>query len=248
MNTSVKINRTKMLSQWKSLRSTLMKNGINVEVMNSVNGLLDMVFAANAGMIVKNKVLVSRFKYPEREPEEEHFTRWFKEHNYSTYNLPRSVFWEGGACSIFFRDYFICSTGLRAHPGAYSYMQKIWGLKKENMVYFELLDPFFYHLDVPMTVLDNNTVMLCPLAFKQKDLEWLRSKIANIIEVSYDDALNFCCNALADNKQIFLNKGSSEEFKQKLTSIGYIPHELDMSEFIKSGGSVKCLVLKLENS
>ena len=70
------------------------------------------------------------------------------------------------------------------------------------------------------------------------------------ISVSYEDAINFTCNSVCiiDNNQniILIGHKYSDEFKSKIKNIGYNFIECNMSEFLLSGGSVKCSVLDID--
>ena len=66
------------------------------------------------------------------------------------------------------------------------------------------------------------------------------------ILISEHDALRFGGNAVVAGDQIVLNS-SCEELATALSERGYTVHETDLSEFIKSGGSAKCLVLALDH-
>lgn len=64
--------------QWQSLWQCLTDIGANILVMPGVPGLPDLVFAANAGIVLDGKVLLSRFKHHERTGETPHFARFFQ--------------------------------------------------------------------------------------------------------------------------------------------------------------------------
>jgi N-dimethylarginine dimethylaminohydrolase len=60
------------------------------------------------------------------------------------------------------------------------------------------------------------------------------------------DALRFGGNAVVAGRQIVMNSGCNA-LAGALRTRGYTVYETDLSEFIKSGGSAKCLVLALEH-
>jgi N-dimethylarginine dimethylaminohydrolase len=64
------------------------------------------------------------------------------------------------------------------------------------------------------------------------------------IVVDTEDAGNFACNAVNVGDMIFMNK-SSEALRSRLLVAGFRVNEVDLSEFLKAGGSAKCLTLKL---
>ena len=61
------------------------------------------------------------------------------------------------------------------------------------------------------------------------------------------DAGNFACNAVNLENKIIVN-AASRYLKNKLSQHGFEVIEINLSEFIKAGGSAKCLTLKLIDS
>lgn len=59
--------------------------------------------------------------------------------------------------------------------------------------------------------------------------------------LSYEDALAFCCNSVSlDGKNLVVHYEASD-FIQRLRDRGFVVHTVDISEFIKFGGGLKCL-------
>src|SRR5260370_24221369 len=53
-------------SQWAALQHTLQSLGCEVELISPREKLPDMVFTANAGLVVGRKFIRSNFRFPER--------------------------------------------------------------------------------------------------------------------------------------------------------------------------------------
>ncbi len=244
MNQSVEVNKEKAVEQWKILYGELKKTGIKISTIKAKEGLYDMVFAANAGMAFKNVAIVSNFKDEQRKGESPLFCRWFKKNFKKVFILGQNSIWEGQACTVIWEKNAIFSLSSRSNKESYKEILDVWGLKDFDIRYIELIDPYFYHLDVCFNILDNSTVITCPLAFKTEDYEWIQEKFPNILEVTYDDGLNFACNCFVFKKTVFLNSSVSEDLLEKLRKYGYNTIALDVSEFIKSGGGVKCLIFE----
>ncbi|MFB3076486.1 MAG: nitrate reductase, partial [Lysobacterales bacterium] len=54
----------------------------------------------------------------------------------------------------------------------------------------------------------------------------------------------FACNAINVGDTVILNK-ASDPLKARLMLAGFRVREVGLSEFLKAGGSAKCLTLKL---
>ena len=61
------------------------------------------------------------------------------------------------------------------------------------------------------------------------------------VEVTEEEALTFCCNSIVKDNYVFMPKCDS--VAKKLLKKGFTVQQFEMSEFIKSGGACKCLVM-----
>ncbi|MFO1019574.1 MAG: amidinotransferase, partial [Planctomycetales bacterium] len=73
----------------------------------------------------------------------------------------------------------------------------------------------------------------------------LHRMVPELIPVCEEEAVRFACNAVVVGKDVFLNTGCPR-LEEDLRGRGYTPHATDLSEFLKSGGSAKCLTLRLD--
>ena len=74
--------------QWSTFYS-LLKEVADVELIPAQPGLPDMVFTANAGVVLGNKVALTQFMHRERQGEEPLFEQWFKQYGFDVLNLNR---------------------------------------------------------------------------------------------------------------------------------------------------------------
>ncbi|KAK6058449.1 hypothetical protein COOONC_03979 [Cooperia oncophora] len=71
--------------------------------------------------------------------------------------------------------------------------------------------------------------------------------MANYVEllpVEEEEAKNFACNAVIVGKNVIMNEGS-EKAAKLLEEHGFKAHFVQVSEFLKSGGSTRCLTLAI---
>jgi N-dimethylarginine dimethylaminohydrolase len=110
----------------------------------------------------------------------------------------------------------------------------------------ELVAPHFYHLDTCFCPLDDKRVLYDPDAFSPASREIIQEFIPQPIIINEADALRFAANAIVVGNHVVMNAGS-DSLAETLIGEGFIVHALDFSEFMKAGGSAKCLVLQLPN-
>jgi N-dimethylarginine dimethylaminohydrolase len=244
MNTEIKVDKKSAIAQWENLKNYIITLGVEVVVMDSSPLQPDIVFAANAGKLIGNKFILSNFKDKERKEEKALFRNWFSASNYKPVSISENLTWEGEACTIEIKETLLCSYGYRSDRDSYNEICKLW--KTKNTKYVYLSDPYFYHLDVCFCKLNNDTAIYCPLAFTAKDREWLEKNIKNLIPVSLDDALNFGCNAFVVENKVLISDQISESLVEMIQSLNFQVIKFEVSEYIKAGGGVKCLICTLD--
>lgn len=242
MHINIQPDRELARAQWEDYVKLLKKLKIKVELIEPVEGLPDMVFTANGGLLYKDKFIVSNFRYPERHDEAAYFEQWFREKGYEVVSLPQGVFFEGEGDAFIVGDTLIAGFRFRSEIKSHNIIGEILAVR---VISLELISPSFYHLDTCFSPLDRETALIYPGAFDSYGLKAISNIFPNIIEVSDEDAARFCCNAVVAGRDIIMNK-SSGELTSALKERGFTPHQLDFSEYIKSGGSAKCLALKLD--
>src|SRR5689334_11736650 len=95
MDRRVGSDRDESRRQWTDLRDTLIDSGAEVELMEPAQGLPDLVFTANAGLVYEDLFLSSRFRFGVRQGESPLFEAWFAAHGFRVESLPPSQSFEG---------------------------------------------------------------------------------------------------------------------------------------------------------
>ena len=73
----------------------------------------------------------------------------------------------------------------------------------------------------------------------------LEQAVAELIPVSETEARRFACNAVVVGRRVVTNSGCPE-LHRALSAEGFEPRETPLDEFVKAGGSAKCLTLRLD--
>ena len=69
--------------------------------------------------------------------------------------------------------------------------------------------------------------------------------VPNLIEFSKEEIEGFASNSVVTGSSVIAQSGNPT-FKEKLKKLGYQTVEVDLSEFVKSGGGANCLTNILE--
>lgn len=245
-----KINFSSARLQWKNVKNAFEECGIHVEILPAVAGLDDMVFTANQGTPFldvngKKKMLLAKMFAENRQGEIAPFAEWFELHGYEIVDCltDENDFFEGNGDSLWHRGRKLLLMGY-GYRSTFQSLEKIVRHIEIPVVAFQLTDPRFYHLDTCCSILDEQSAMILPEAFDEQGLELLQSIFPRLLIVDSGEAASYlACNAFCpDNKHVIINIGCPVTCDM-LKKNGFIPIEVDTSEYGKSGGSVFCLKL-----
>ena len=227
--------------QWKNLCDTINHVGGKVKIINPVKGLPDMVFSANSGIVHEKSIVMSRMKHKERQGETVHYRSWFISEGYSVIDLMPGISFEGCGDSLVYNNTMIGGYGFRSDKKSLEIAASTLGL---NLYSLELSDPRFYHLDTCFCRVSKDKAIYFPDAFKKGEIKKLQGVI-DLIPVSDEDARLFMCNSMRVNDILLIPEGQAEVGKKLRNELGIKTCTVNVSEFLKSGGSIQCLCLKI---
>lgn len=231
-------------TQWQTLHDAIAEHA-EVVTMEPQPDLPDMVFTANAGVVYGDKAIASHFMPHERRAEEPHFKKWFRDNGFGLLDLDEDIGFEGaGDCLVDRRGSWLWTGyGFRTEIEAHAEIQSYFDIE---LISIRLTDSRFYHIDTCFCPLTEGFLMYHPPAFDFDSRIAIESRIPphKRIVVDTADAGNFACNAVNVGDTVFLNE-ASDPLKARLMLAGFRVREIGLSEFLKAGGSAKCLTLKL---
>jgi lysine-ketoglutarate reductase/saccharopine dehydrogenase-like protein (TIGR00300 family) len=231
-------------AQWQQLYAVLQTHAV-VELVEPQPGWPDMVFTANAGLVLDRTVVLSRFFHPERQGEEPHFQAWFEAQGYKVHVLPKSLPFEGAGDALFDRSggWLWAGYGFRTELDSHAYIADWLDVEVLSL---RLVDPRFYHLDTCFCPLSDGYLLYYPAAFDTYSNRLIELRVPPEKRITIDevDALNFACNTVNLDRVVVMNQ-ASDSLKQTLHDRGFTVIETPLTEFLKAGGAAKCLTLKM---
>lgn len=232
-------------AQWQRLHDIVSEHAA-VDLIQPQPGLPDMPFTANAGLIWNDRFVLSRFRHPERQQEERHYEDWFATNNFEVIKMPPHVPFEGAGDALVDPEGKFLWTGYghRTTPESHTYLADWLGLE---VVPLRLVDERFYHLDTCLCPLSRGYLLYYPAAFDAASRALIDERVSADKQVVADeeDAVGFACNALNIDRLVIINR-ASDALRRRLEAAGFEVVQTEMTEFIKAGGSAKCLTLRLQ--
>jgi N-dimethylarginine dimethylaminohydrolase len=229
-------------AQWKKLYDTLAGLGVTVELLTPHQGLPDLVFTANAGLVFNQRFFSSSFRHEVRARETPHFDAWFAAHGFTVEHLPAGMYFEGAGDALFCGPTLFAGYRIRSDVQGHQHLAK---LLERQVLPLELVDKRYYHLDTCFCPLAPGEALYYPPAFDAYGQKVLTTHVPNLLPVRDGEAQRFGCNAVVVGKTVVVNTGC-EQLERDLRSSGYNPIAVQLDEFLKAGGSAKCLTLRLD--
>jgi N-dimethylarginine dimethylaminohydrolase len=230
------------VEQWKALYEHIKRCGAMVSLLTPIEGLPDLVFTANAAMVYRQKALVSRFRHRQRQGEEPYNRRWFSENGFAIVDVPENLSFEGAGDALFCGDTLYAGYRMRSDAAGHQQIGQLLGCR---VIPVELIDARYYHLDTCFCPLAPGEAIWYPPAFDDYGQLAIRTHVPSLIEADREEAERFACNAVVIRKHVITNTGC-DHLHTALSASGYHPIATPLDEYVKAGGSAKCLTLRLD--
>ncbi|MEP6844286.1 MAG: dimethylargininase, partial [Pseudolysinimonas sp.] len=191
------------VTQWQTLYAKYIELGYDVHLIDGMDGLPDMVYAANGGFVLDGIAYGAKFQYPERQPEGPAYMEWFGANGF-TVAEPVSTN-EGEGDFLLVGETIYAGTGFRSDAASHDELRRIYG---REVVTLTLVDPNFYHLDTALAVLDSDggsaSIAYLPKAFDARSLDILDERFPDAVIVNDADATVLGLNSFSDGKNVII--------------------------------------------
>jgi N-dimethylarginine dimethylaminohydrolase len=227
------------VKQWQTLYDTYVGLGFDVHLIDPIDGLPDMVYAANGGFVIDNQAYGAKFTHVERQPEGPAYMDWFGANGFDV-RVPVETN-EGEGDFLLVGDVILAGTGFRSDSNSHAELSDIAG---RPVITLRLINPSFYHLDTAVAVLDDTNIAYLPSAFDAPSLAILQERYPDAVIVTEEDAAILGLNSYSDGYNVVI-AARAQDFERQLRARGYNPIGVDLSELLLGGGGVKCCTLEL---
>jgi len=240
-------------ASFDALCAALTQAGAHLHIVPGVPGQPDMVFPANAAVVLDRRAIVARFACAERQGEEQPYLAALAE--FKAQGLldevaifPEGCFQEGAGDAIWdrTRQFFWAGYGQRS---VFEATQEVARFFAREVVTLELATSQFYHLDTCFCPLSGGEVLFYPPAFTPDALAKIHAHVApaHRLEASAEDAAAFCVNAVNIDRTVIMAR-APDHVRGMLTGRGYTVSDVNLDPFILSGGGAYCMTLRLDRT
>jgi N-dimethylarginine dimethylaminohydrolase len=233
------------MTQWRELVAVIERLGGTVQALPQRPDAPDMVYAMNLGLgVVRpdggDHVVMSHMRYPQRRMETSSAQPWFAEAGFTTSYVGRDgvgAHLEAGD-AFAFGGALVVGYGPRTEELALKHLALELGLRVRG---FRITHPGMYHLDLAFCPLDEGRAMVCPAAFDDASAAALLELVPEALVLTEEEALTtFCANSIVIGKTIVM-PACPDRVRAQLEEWGFEIVLVEVSEFHKGGGSIRCL-------
>jgi len=229
--------------QWLHLVATIRAAGGVVDVLEQRPDAPDMVYAMNLGLVVnsdqRDHVVLSHMRHAERRMEMLSAAPWFQDAGFSKSYVGRDgvgAHFEAGD-AFAYRDSLVVGYGPRTEELGLKHLAIDLNVRVRGL---RITHPGMYHLDLAFCPLDETRAMVCPAAFDQESALAVLDLVPEPLILAEQEALTFCANSIVIGKTIVM-PACPDRVRAQLEEWGFEIVLVDVTEFHKGGGSVRCL-------
>jgi N-dimethylarginine dimethylaminohydrolase len=233
------------MALWRELVATIERCGGTVDVLPQRADAPDMVYAMNLGLglVAEDgtpQVVLSHMRYPQRRMETGTAQAWFAERGYATSYVGRDgvgAHLEAGD-AFAFGDALVVGYGPRTEELALKHLATDLGIRVRGL---RITHPGMYHLDLAFCPLDERRALVCPSALDEASAAALLDLVPEPLVLTEEEALTtFCANSIVIGRTVVM-PACPDRVRAQLEEWGFEVVIVDMSEFHKGGGSIRCL-------
>jgi N-dimethylarginine dimethylaminohydrolase len=245
MDPSVQPDPARARVQWDELVATIERLGGTVEAIAQREDAPDMVYAMNLGLGVETAdgrphVVLSHMRYPQRRMETRSAEEWFLERGFTTSYVGADgvgAHFEAGD-AFAFGDALLVGYGPRTDELGLKVLATDLGIRVRG---FRITHPGMYHLDLAFCPLSATRAMVCPAAFDEESAAAILALVPEPLILTEEEALTtFCANSIVIGSTVVM-PACPERVRAQLEAWGLEVVVVDVSEFHKGGGSIRCM-------
>ena len=215
------------------------------------SGLPDEVFVANTALplpMLPPTFIMAKFKYAQRKEETDKLAPYLRKIG-KVIQWPYASVLEGqGETKMFYGGKIIVvGYGFRSSKQSVSDLEemlhkiyKSHGLTPPVVLGVKLLDPRYYHMDIAAHAISSNECLLHKGAISDQDIQKMEDHGIRCIVRSFGDPFALNCVMIKGKHYTHVLTTKARAVMKRL---GLNVVELDVSEFEKSGGALRCMVL-----
>jgi N-dimethylarginine dimethylaminohydrolase len=249
MDYTESVDQFRARTQWDSMVRAIEEAGAQVELLAPSIHSPAQVFTADGAIVLDGThVLVLRNDGARGTLEPRNFADWFSANGYEVESIPPNRSLDGGNIIRLHDGSFGCGLKPGADLASVSYFKKIAQLIDGRQVHaVSLVDRKYLHIDMTIGRIGDSGYLVFEQGLEGglDALDGTPILDSQIIKVGPEDAERFACNGITIGDS-YLTGMISRPLVDAIERLGYRSVTLELDEFHKAGGGLKCLTLPLD--
>jgi len=234
--------------QWAAIVDAIEGAGGTVEVMAQRPDAPDMVYAMNLGLPFAGPsgpvTVLSHMRYAERRMETASASAWFAGRGHDLRTIGSDgvgAHFEAGD-AFAWRGELVVGFGPRTERLALKHLAHELDVSVRGV---RITHPGMYHLDLGFCPLDDTRAMVCPAAFDDASARKLLDLVPDPLVLSEAEAMTFCANSIVVGRTVIM-PACPGRVRDRLEGWGFEVVVVEVTEFLKGGGAIRCLTNPLD--
>ena len=249
MDVAVQPDPDRAARQWRAMVAAIETAGGTVEVLEQRPDAPDMVYAMNLGLGLElptaagglgHHVVMSHMRFPQRRMETGSAQQWFAARDFSTSYVGREgvgAHFEAGDAFPFGGD-LVVGYGPRTDELGLKHLAIDLGVRVRGL---RITHPGMYHLDLAFCPLDSTRALVCLEALDEASRAAVLALVPEPLVLTEEEALStFAANSVVVGRTVIM-PACPDRVRAQLEDWGFEVVVVDVSEFHKGGGSIRCL-------
>jgi N-dimethylarginine dimethylaminohydrolase len=234
--------------QWLAVVAAVEAVGGSVEVLSQLPEAPDMVYAMNLGLALEepegSRVVLSHMRYAQRRMEAPTADAWFAGRGFARRWVGRDgvgAHFEAGD-AFAWRGELVVGYGPRTEELALKHLATELGVGVRGI---RITHPGMYHMDIGFCPLDETHAIVCPAAYDETSAAALLDLVPEPLVLTEEEGLAFCANSIVLGRTVVM-PACPDRVRAQLEGWGFEVVVVDVSEFLKGGGAIRCLTNPLD--
>lgn len=237
----LRFDRATALTQYQEMIRAYEEAGVRVHRLPAQDGLPYQLFARDSSVMTPWGAVIMQLAKPFRRGEYATCLRFYLDAGIPIYDLVSAGNIEGGDFMVLKPGIAVCGySGDRSISPAVEQLRR-WFEREGWEFHTYAFDPHFLHLDVQLGVIAADLAALCVEAVEPEFNAWLKSRGFQIVEVSYQEAMNMGCNLVALGAERVLIPATNRRLIEHCRAQGLAVYDPDVSMIANGGGSIHCM-------
>lgn len=235
-------------TQWLAIVAAIEAAGGTVHVLPQLLDAPDMVYAMNLGLVLEHadgsEVVLSHMRFAQRRMETPAASEWFAGRGFNRRATGRDgvgAHFEAGD-AFAWRGELVVGYGPRTEELALKHLAGDLGVSVRGI---RITNPGMYHMDIGFCPLDETRAMVAPSAYDDASAAALLALVPDPLVLTEEEALTFCANSIVLGRTIVM-PACPDRVRARLEDWGFDIVVVEVGEFLKGGGAIRCLTNPLD--